>query len=353
MEDTGIGISQNDQQKLFHLFSQVDNSSTKTFSGTGLGLAISKQLSQLMGGKIGVSSEPDEGSVFWFSLVAEKASEEQVAVYQLNKKKLNKAKKLHFDSKNAPYILIVDDNTINRQVASQILKKSGIKTDLATGGIAAIEKVKNNDYDLILMDIQMPHMDGITATREIKKLDKQIPPIIAMTAYSMKEDEAKFIAQGLDDYLPKPIVTDLLLSKISGHLPQFSVSDNVDTPDIGFENETNLFKNELIDSSVLNQLRKYADTETIYSFFEEFELEAKGLILDSINAEKTSDIPKILSNLHTLKGNAGTLGIRSLEAQSKKIEKNLKEKKICNLNKDLNHLLKFFNKFTDRYQSII
>ncbi|MBK6264182.1 PAS domain S-box protein [Marivirga sp. S37H4] len=352
VEDTGIGISQNDQQKLFHLFSQVDNSSTKTFSGTGLGLAISKQLSQLMGGKIGVSSEPDEGSVFWFSLVAEEATKEQIAIYQQNKNKLGTAKKMHFDPKNAPYILIVDDNTINRQVASQILMKSGIKTDLATGGQAAIDKVKQNDYDLILMDIQMPTMDGITATREIKKLDKRIPPIIAMTAYSMKEDEEKFIAQGLDDYLAKPIVTDLLLAKISSHLPSFSVKEEDKSENI-HNKETFSQENELIDKNILEQLRKYADSDTIYSFFEEFEIEAKGLILDSINAEKTSDIPKILSNLHTLKGNAGTLGIRSLENQARRIESDLKNKKIEDLQVNLNYLLNYFNKFTEEYQSII
>jgi len=351
VEDTGIGISENDQQKLFKLFTQVDNSSTKAFSGTGLGLAISKQLSSLMGGQIGVSSEPDEGSVFWFTLIAENVSKIEIEEYEEIKQKVPKSHKLKFESENAPFILIVDDNTINRQVASQILMKSGFKTDLAFSGPTAIEKVKNNEYDLIFMDIQMPVMDGVTATREIKKLSKKTPPIIAMTAYSMKEDRQRFLDMGMDDYLAKPIVSSKLLEIIQQNLPEFEVEDANDN-EIRLK-EKNGNELELIDQSTLRQLRKYADKPTIKSFFEEFEIEAKSLILESINAEKTSDIDKILSNLHTLKGNAGTLGIRSLEIQAKKIEGDLKKQKTEKLINDLNHLLDNFNKFTDNYQSIL
>jgi PAS domain S-box-containing protein len=352
IEDTGIGISENDQQQLFKLFTQVDNSSTKAFSGTGLGLAISKQLSSLMGGQIGVSSEPDEGSVFWFTLLGEKPTEKEIEAFQDQKQNITKRPKLNFAKDNAPYILIVDDNTINRQVASQILMKSGFKTDLAFSGLAAIEKVKSNDYDLILMDIQMPVMDGVTATKEIKKLLKKTPPIIAMTAYSMKEDRQRFLDMGMDDYLAKPIVSSLLLDIIQQNLPEFEAINEINQEE--FKSiESNEDKVELIDQSTLKQLSKYADKPTIKSFFEEFEIEAKSLILESINAEKTSDIDKILSNLHTLKGNAGTLGIRTLEKQAKKIESDLKEEKTEKLINDLNHLLDNFNKFTNNYQSIL
>ncbi|WMN06488.1 PAS domain S-box protein [Marivirga arenosa] len=353
VEDTGIGISENDQHHLFKLFTQVDNSSTKAYSGTGLGLAISKQLSSLMGGQIGVSSEPDEGSVFWFTLIGEQPTQDEIEEFNKNKKKLAEPKEFHISNENPPHILIVDDNTINRQVASQILLKSGFKTDLAFSGAAAIEKVSQNDYDLILMDIQMPTMDGVTATQEIRKLNKNIPPIIAMTAYSMKEDRQKFLDKGMDDYLSKPIVSNLLLEVIQKNLPEHKKSArNISKSSTAQPAKHNL-ESELIDKTTLKQLSKYADKPTIKSFFEEFEIEAKSLILESINAEKTSDLDKIKSNLHTLKGNAGTLGIRSLENQAKKIEENLKNQKTEKLIKDLNHLLDNFNKFTDNYQSIL
>lgn len=355
VEDTGIGISDNDQQKLFRLFTQVDNSSTKSFSGTGLGLAISKQLSNLMGGQIGVSSEPDSGSVFWFTLVGKAVDQDEIDTLIQRKNKKQESPVINFKNDIPPYILIVDDNTINRQVASQILMKSGFKTDLAISGQSAIEKVKLFDYDLILMDIQMPTMDGVTATLEIKKLTKKIPPIIAMTAYSMKEDRDKFISMGLDDYLAKPIVSDILLAKIAEHLSDYPIDQREKS---GNDLHSQTLKNnrqnlDLIDGNTLSQLSKYADKTTIKSFFEEFEIEAKSLILESINAEKTSDITKILSNLHTLKGNAGTLGIRLLEEQAKKIESDLKNNETQFLTSDLNELLDNFNKFTNRYQSIL
>ncbi|GAB3339083.1 hypothetical protein GCM10027429_25000 [Marivirga atlantica] len=350
VEDTGIGISINDQQKLFRLFTQVDNSSTKSFSGTGLGLAISKELSQLMGGEIGVNSEPDAGSVFWFTMKADQAKDQEVERYLNDKSKQGKKHQFKFNYSEAPYILIVDDNTINRQVASQILYKSGFRTDIATGGKMAIDKVKRHNYDLILMDIQMPQMDGITATKEIKKLSKKIPPIIAMTAYSMKEDRERFLGMGMDDYLAKPIVSKVLLEKISEHLKV-----EAEIEEVNFQKTTPEHNKEpeIIDVEVLEQLKKYADETVISSIFEEFEIEAKGLILDSINAEKTSDITKILSNLHTLKGNAGTLGVHNLESQAKKIETDLKDEKTDSLKKDLNDLLNYFNKFTENYQSIL
>lgn len=352
VEDTGIGISTVDQEKLFKLFTQVDNSSTKAFGGTGLGLAISKELSQLMGGQIGVNSEPDAGSIFWFTLLAEQPDEKNLKAHIKDKNKPEKQDKFDFSNKAVPFILIVDDNAVNRQVANQILLKAGFKTDIAIGGRAAIEKVKRHDYDLILMDIQMPQMDGITATKEIKQLDKPVPPIVAMTAYSMKEDRDRFLNAGMDGYLAKPIVSKILIDKISEHL-NFSMNALKEEAQFVNTDDRIHINTPEIDQTVLNQLRKYADENAINAIFADFEIEAKGLIIDSLNAEKTSDITKILSNLHTLKGNAGTLGIHNLENKAKKIESDLRADNKEALKEDLNDLLNYFNKFTENYQSIL
>jgi PAS domain S-box-containing protein len=349
VKDTGIGISEYDQDQLFKIFTQLDNSSTKAFGGTGLGLAISKQLSSLMGGQIGVSSEPDEGSVFWFTLLGEKPSKSEIIEYEKNS--IRTPPKKNQQEIDSAYILIVDDNTINRQVASQILIKSGFKVEVAVSGAAAIEKVKKNEYDLILMDIQMPGMDGVAATKEIKKLVKKTPPIIAMTAYSMKEDRQRFLDLGMDDYLAKPIISDDLLALIQKNLNGVRLK-NLDAEE-RIQNKNHSTELDVIDPKTLEQLSKYADSATIRSFFEDFEIESKSLILESINAVKTSNIDRIASNLHILKGTAGTLGVRSLAQQAEKIEIDLKKEKTENLLDDLNHLLDNFNKFTANYQSIL
>ncbi|MFQ3214405.1 MAG: PAS domain S-box-containing protein [Marivirga sp.] len=352
--DTGIGISYDDQQKLFQSFTQVDNSSTKSFSGTGLGLAISKELSQLMGGEIGVHSEPHAGSIFWFTIKGKMPEKKAIANYLEEQKKSIIPYSFSLDKGAiAPYILIVDDNTINRQVASQILSKSGFRTAIASGGNAAIEKVKENDYDLILMDIQMPNIDGVTATKEIRKLPKKIPPIIAMTAYSMKEDRERFLSLGMDDYLAKPIISRILLEKISEHLKLYLQPQKAFI-EATVEKETTVKSTELhLNTAIIKQLQKYVDDATIKSIFEEFEIEAQSLILDCIKAEKTTDITKILSNLHTLKGNAGTLGANKLEEQAKLLEAKLKEGNTVTLNKDLVDMFNYFNRFKENYQRII
>ncbi|MGB3463836.1 MAG: response regulator, partial [Cyclobacteriaceae bacterium] len=202
IKDSGIGISKIDQEKLFQSFSQVDTSSTKNYSGTGLGLAISKELVTSMGGEIGVVSTPGLGSTFWFTFRAEVPNEEE----KKSNRKREDNRILKQFNKTKPTILIVDDNSVNRRVACQILLKAGCNVDEAENGFTAIELVKSNKYDLIFMDIQMPGMDGVEATRQIRLLKNQtIPPVVAMTAYSMEEDRERFLSQGLDDYMSKPI----------------------------------------------------------------------------------------------------------------------------------------------------
>ncbi|MDQ3395805.1 MAG: PAS domain S-box protein, partial [Bacteroidota bacterium] len=164
--DTGIGIAENDLKKLFTSFSQVDNSSTKSYGGTGLGLAISKELCELMGGEIGVFSTVGLGSTFWFNFEASAAKESEIKILPDN----NIYASFVFPIEN-PKILLVDDNQVNRQVSGAILKKAGCIVDVAVDGYQAVEKVKTNTYHVILMDIQMPKMDGVTATRIIKKMN--------------------------------------------------------------------------------------------------------------------------------------------------------------------------------------
>ena len=210
--DTGIGISPEDEEKLFKAFSQIDSSTTRKYGGTGLGLAISKHLSSLMNGNIGVDSVVGKGSTFWFTAHLEVDSTIDIP----SEIKLIKESK---EQKERLSILLVEDNLLNQKFASATLRKEGYNIDIAENGKIALEKYKNNYYDLILMDIQMPVMDGIEATKEIRAIEeknnvKDNIKIIAITAYVMEKDRKMCLAAGMDEYLAKPFKPKELLDLI-------------------------------------------------------------------------------------------------------------------------------------------
>jgi CheY-like chemotaxis protein len=211
ISDTGIGISADQQNTLFTQFTQVDSSTTRKYGGSGLGLAISKQLAELMGGKIGLKSETGKGSTFWFTTVFEKQS---VWSGSLTERKANKelpASEPTFseDDKRKIRILLVEDNPINQRVAQSMLKKMGFRADVVGNGQEAINALQTIPYNLVLMDCQMPEMDGFEATRCIrqqgsKALNPRIP-IIALTAANMQGDREKCIQAGMSDFIAKPV----------------------------------------------------------------------------------------------------------------------------------------------------
>ena len=209
--DTGIGISPDDCARLFKPFTQVDNSDRRKFGGTGLGLSISKRLVELMGGEMGVRSEEGVGSTFWFwlPLVAalDQTSPTPVQIPVAPPAPVCEAPAVSIVPETPRgRILIVEDNAINQLVAVKLVQKLGYKTDSARNGQEALDCVAATDYLLILMDCQMPVMDGIDATREIRKRESgRRTPIVALTARAMKEDETNCLEAGMDSFLSKPI----------------------------------------------------------------------------------------------------------------------------------------------------
>ena len=212
VEDSGIGISRENQTKLFKSFSQADTSTTRKFGGTGLGLAICKRLTQMMDGEIGVESELGVGSLFWFTavfepVVAGKRPENPNALVISDERSLN--------------VLLAEDNEINAKVSLLCIRKLGHKVTLAKNGLEALELFKQHSFDLILMDVQMPGMDGVEATQEIRKIEKQrgvesLIPIIAMTANRYTDDLNFFLKNGMTDHLGKPfkpIELDIVLKR--------------------------------------------------------------------------------------------------------------------------------------------
>ncbi len=200
VKDTGIGISPESQSQLFQPFTQVDMTISRRHGGAGLGLAISKRLVELMGGRIWFESKPGEGSTFYFTIEAE-------VIESKSPKPITPAKSFENLAKEHPLrILVAEDNPSNQKVIVEMLKRMGYRADAVANGLEAIQTLEIQPYDLVLMDVRMPEMDGIAATREIRKRwPGNGPKVIAITAYALEGDREKCIEAGMDGYIAKPV----------------------------------------------------------------------------------------------------------------------------------------------------
>ncbi len=208
VRDTGIGIPPSKLQHLFQRFSQIDSSIRREFGGTGLGLAISKNLVGLMGGEIGVESEPRSGSTFWFQIRLHKAEPELPEA--------QRRREIHEASRRSR-VLLVEDNEINQEIAKAVLENAGHEVTIAGDGAQAVMLVQQRDFDLVLMDVQMPTMDGMTATRVIRGLKAPCRdvPIVALTANVLPQHVAEFTEAGMEGFVGKPFKKADLLNAIS------------------------------------------------------------------------------------------------------------------------------------------
>jgi len=221
VQDSGVGIAPEALPRLFAAFEQADNSTTRKYGGTGLGLAITRRLAELMGGEVGVDSRPGVGSIFWITVRLGKAGSGQGAVAGPLPVAADAESRLRGKTYADCRLLLVEDDWINQEVALELLREvAGLQVDLAENGRLAVDRVCEQKYDLILMDLLMPELDGLEASRRIRALPAYATtPIIAMTANAFDDDRERCLAAGMNDHLPKPVDPDQLFNILLKWLP--------------------------------------------------------------------------------------------------------------------------------------
>lgn len=292
--DTGIGISQEQQEKLFTSFSQADGSITREYGGTGLGLTISKQLIELMDGKIWINSKVNHGSEFVFEIVLPKSKEKSIASKPAVISDTEEL--LYLAGSN---ILLVEDNEINQEIVQGLLENTQINIDIANNGLEAFEKYKSGNYELILMDLQMPLMDGYETAELIREFDNKIP-IIALSANVMEEDVKKTKEVGMNAHLKKPIDLDELYKTLLQHIPKKNNDANI------------LSRFKIIDTRV--GLGHMAENEKLYlKILNGFLARYKEMDFNDL------DEVELYESVHTLKGLSASIGATALNEVVEKL----------------------------------
>ena len=323
--DTGIGISQDKLNSIFNSFSQADSSTTRKYGGTGLGLYISKQLIELMGGTISVKSTPGKGSIFYLIFTLEMGNESVIN----DKQKIleSKSRKKQIIEKD---ILVVDDISTNRKVAEKILNDFGYKPFMATSAKEAFQMLKTMSFDLILMDIEMPEMDGLEATRLIRsgKFGHEVAkiPVVAMTAHALTKYEQKCIEAGMNDFITKPISFNKLKEKLKKKYATktIQISKRIENK----ESEKKFLQ-------VLNTEKAISSLEGDEKFYKKILLDVIELIPDWLEKIKKGleerNFTDIQFHSHALKNNAGIIKAEYLYEICINIEINAKNKSYDNL----------------------
>ncbi len=307
VSDTGIGVPPEARERIFHAFSQADNSTTRKYGGSGLGLVISRQLAEMMGGKIGVHGRHGKGSIFWFTARLKK---EREAIPEASFETpaldiLPNSPKGDASTTFRGRALVVEDNPINQEVTIAMLAGAGCRVTLAPNGRKAIDAFSSTSFDIIFMDCQMPEMDGYECARIIRKHEAESGtrpgrpiPIVALTAHAMKGDREKCLEAGMDDYLSKPFSRRQLQTVLGRWLPIGSMDPSED-------GEVTL------DVHVLDSIRdlQMEDEPDILSDIVERYFETSRKSIEAIeNAVHRDDPVTVYQEAHSLKSSSVTLG---------------------------------------------
>ena len=350
--DTGIGVRSAVKEGIFNAFSQLDGSITRKYGGTGLGLAISKQLVEMMGGKIGVESEPWKGSTFWFVLPVEKdkAKEQSPSVYpELSEYLKSEEMHDHYDC----HVLLAEDNLVNQVVVQNMLESIGCSVELVSNGLEAVEALSRNSYDLVFMDCQMPEMDGYRATKFIREREDaqrsedngkiSHVPIIALTAHALPGDREKCLSAGMDDYIPKPFRKEQLRAVLQKWLDgkksykrkvMVSSSDGKGMPCTPLQASTQSLPDNtsaseqspsqsVIDQKVLDNIRALQEEgkeDLLNKIITIFLNDSPERLKELRKAVNSGDSPSINRIAHTIKSSCANLGAMKISSLFKAME---------------------------------
>jgi PAS domain S-box-containing protein len=332
VKDSGIGLSKEQIKGLFTPFHQADGSITRTYGGTGLGLSISKYLVEMMGGTIGVESETGMGSRFYFSVKMDLSDKNKTILKHNMPRKLSSSSNLHTGGKYSDYeniansiggakILLVEDNVQNQEIATELLNKVGIEVVVANNGKEALEKIDERDFDGVLMDCQMPVMDGYEATRVMREKKKfQAIPIIAMTANNTQSDKEQCFNAGMSDFVAKPIDVkdfyDVLMKWITPKIPT-----NVLKADLNNDMKIGIDKLKIYGVSLDKALLRVAkDEKILFGMLKRFSSSQKDGMSEVSQALKNERLQDAKREVHTLKGLCGNIEAVSLFESLQKLE---------------------------------
>jgi two-component system sensor histidine kinase/response regulator len=347
--DTGIGIRRDQAPTLFAPFTQADVSTTRRYGGSGLGLAISKQLAEMMGGAIGVDSREGQGSTFWFTAVFDlaPASQPQPAGHRRDERSGAPVGTMHIARDER--ILVAEDTATNRYVALAQLRKLGYKANAVANGAEAVEAVERGGFDLVLMDCQMPVMDGFEATRRLRSSAQPGVsgiPIVAVTADAMRDDRHRCLSEGMDDYLSKPVELERLANVLAKWLPASVPGAAAPTPG----HPAGTLPTGIFDAEAL-LCRLMGDRQLAGNIIEGF-LEATPSKLNHLRARlDEADGSGARSLAHALKGAAATVGAERLQAILETMEDSAKTAQWDRCREFLPHVIEEFEWFRSTVES--
>jgi signal transduction histidine kinase/DNA-binding response OmpR family regulator/HPt (histidine-containing phosphotransfer) domain-containing protein/PAS domain-containing protein len=351
IEDTGIGINPEKQDKIFESFSQADGSTTRKFGGTGLGLTITKQLVDLLGGELFLTSEVGKGSVFSMSIPANVDIKSQPVLdrYQIarqNESKPVQIEKISFSGE----VLVAEDVITNQMLVKRMLVKLGLEPTIVENGQKAVETASNKNFDLIFMDIQMPNMNGLEAARLLREKGIQTP-IVALTANALEGDDKKCIQAGCNDYMSKPIKREKLLKILKKHLQseEKNISKQIDDVKTHIDELCKLYKTQ---PSQNQDFVPVSNEENVACVIDFRDLAARGMDeemiseivplfisdgkeqLENLTAAVENNSPKeIRSYAHAIKGASANIGARKISEAAFKLEKTASKKNMSKAKK--------------------